>query len=54
MIYGSLLAGFGATFVGLSFAELAAIDPTVGAQYRWSANLAPFAPRFWGLFQGEC
>jgi choline transport protein len=28
-------------------------DPTVGAQYRWSANLAPAAPRFWGLLQGE-
>jgi len=27
-------------------------DPTVGAQYRWSANFAPFAPRFWGLVQG--
>lgn len=27
-------------------------DPTVGAQYRWSANFAPFAPRFWGLLQG--
>ena len=29
-------------------------DPTVGAQYRWSANFAPFAPRFWGLLQGKC
>ena len=27
-------------------------DPIVGAQYRWSANFAPFAPRFWGLIQG--
>ena len=27
-------------------------DPIVGAQYRWSANFAPFAPRFWGLLQG--
>ena len=27
-------------------------DPLVGAQYRWSANFAPFAPRFWGLIQG--
>jgi hypothetical protein len=27
-------------------------DPTVGAQYRWSASFAPFAPRFWGLLQG--
>jgi len=27
-------------------------DPVIGAQYRWSANFAPFAPRFWGLIQG--
>lgn len=28
-------------------------DPIVGAQYRWSARFAPFAPRFWGLIQGK-
>lgn len=27
-------------------------DPTIGAQYRWSANFAPAASRFWGLLQG--
>src|SRR4051794_32116237 len=27
-------------------------DAAVGAQYRWSANFAPAAPRFWGLIQG--
>ncbi|KAH7359819.1 amino acid/polyamine transporter I [Pyrenochaeta sp. MPI-SDFR-AT-0127] len=52
IFYGSFLAGFGACVVGFSLAELASIDPTVGAQYRWSANLAPAAPRFWGLLQG--
>ncbi|OAL02849.1 amino acid transporter [Phaeosphaeriaceae sp. SRC1lsM3a] len=52
IFYGSLLAGAGACAVGFSLAELASIDPTVGAQYRWSANLAPAAPRFWGLLQG--
>ncbi|KAK1907660.1 hypothetical protein P3342_005988 [Pyrenophora teres f. teres] len=52
IFYGSLLAGLGACAVGFSLAELASIDPTVGAQYRWSANLAPAAPRFWGLLQG--
>ncbi|OHF02952.1 LPXTG-domain-containing protein [Colletotrichum orchidophilum] len=52
MFYGSILAGFGACSVGFSLAELASIDPTVGAQYRWSANLAPGANRFWGLLQG--
>ncbi|KAH6656610.1 amino acid/polyamine transporter I [Truncatella angustata] len=52
MLYGSILAGIGVITIGLSLAELASIDPTVGAQYRWSANLAPAAPRFWGLMQG--
>ncbi|KAF2731537.1 amino acid transporter [Polyplosphaeria fusca] len=51
MLYGSILAGFGVCAIGFSLAELASI-PTVGAQYRWSANFAPFAPRFWGLVQG--
>src|SRR5215472_17230923 len=27
-------------------------DPVVGAQYRWSTNFAPCAPKFWGLIQG--
>ncbi|KAF6821156.1 LPXTG-domain-containing protein [Colletotrichum plurivorum] len=52
MFYGSILTGLGACAVGLSLAELASIDPTVGAQYRWSANLAPAGNRFWGLMQG--
>ncbi|KAK1673623.1 amino acid/polyamine transporter I [Colletotrichum godetiae] len=52
MFYGSILAGVGACAIGFSLAELASIDPTVGAQYRWSANLAPGANRFWGLLQG--
>ncbi|KAF2750152.1 hypothetical protein M011DRAFT_492433 [Sporormia fimetaria CBS 119925] len=47
-----MLACVGQTAVALSLAELASIDPTVGAQYRWSANSAPFSPRFWGLLQG--
>lgn len=28
------------------------MDPTVGAQYRWSARFAPRWPEFWGLMQG--
>ncbi|GKT41087.1 uncharacterized protein ColSpa_01268 [Colletotrichum spaethianum] len=52
MFYGSILASLGACAVGFSLAELASIDPTVGAQYRWTANLAPGANRFWGLLQG--
>jgi amino acid permease len=52
MVYGCILVAFGANAVSISLAEMASIDPTVGAQYRWSANFAPFAPRFWGLLQG--
>lgn len=36
-------------------AEMASINPTVGAQYRWSALYAPRrfgSPAFWGLIQG--
>lgn len=52
MVYGCIVAGFGASAIALSLAEMASIDPTVGAQYRWSANLAPAYPKFWGLIQG--
>jgi choline transport protein len=69
MVYGGILAGFGATAVAFSLAEMASMyvlarpffalisylfsrDPTVGAQYRWSARFAPAAPRFWALIQG--
>ncbi|KAF2092918.1 amino acid transporter [Rhizodiscina lignyota] len=52
MVYGSIIASIGMTAVAASLAELASIDPTVGAQYRWSAAYAPFAPKFWGLIQG--
>ncbi|KAF2472765.1 amino acid transporter [Lindgomyces ingoldianus] len=52
MFYGSILASIGVVAVGSSLAELASIDPTVGAQYRWTANLAPRGKRFWGLLQG--
>ncbi|KAF2404832.1 amino acid transporter [Trichodelitschia bisporula] len=52
MVYGCILVMFGATAVAASLSELASIDPTVGAQYRWSANLSPWAPKFFGLLQG--
>jgi amino acid transporter len=37
-----------------TLAELASIRPCVGAQYRWTAMLAPRGtdPRFWGFIQG--
>jgi choline transport protein len=41
--------------VAASMAEMASINPTVGAQYRWSAQYAPEglgSPAFWGLIQG--
>ncbi|KAK8032610.1 Choline transport protein [Apiospora arundinis] len=55
LVYGSLLAGVGTCLIALSIAEMASMDPVVGAQYRWSARFAPggvTAQRFWGLFQG--
>ncbi|PVH88992.1 amino acid transporter [Cadophora sp. DSE1049] len=52
LVYGSIVAGIGSTAIAMSLAEMASLDPVVGAQYRWSAAFAPFNPRFWGLFQG--
>ncbi|KAL8706333.1 MAG: hypothetical protein Q9225_007967 [Loekoesia sp. 1 TL-2023] len=52
LVYGSLLVGCGSCLIALSLAEMASVDPVVGAQYRWSAQFAPMWPRFWGLFQG--
>ncbi|KAI0149450.1 amino acid/polyamine transporter I [Pestalotiopsis sp. NC0098] len=52
LVYGGLLTSVGCILIALSLAEMASADPAVGAQYRWSARFAPFAPRFWGLFQG--
>ncbi|CAO2649747.1 Nn.00g010390.m01.CDS01 [Neocucurbitaria sp. VM-36] len=31
--YGSIFAGFGTTLIAFSLAEMASMDPTVGAQY---------------------
>jgi len=53
MFYGSMFAGIGTTTVAISLAEMASIDPTVGAQYRWSAKFAPRWNEFWGLMQGN-
>ncbi|KAF2494614.1 amino acid transporter [Lophium mytilinum] len=52
IIYGSMFAGVGTTIVVLSLAEIASIDPAVGAQYRWSAKYAPKWNEFFGLMQG--
>ncbi|KAA8624967.1 hypothetical protein TUN199_09426 [Pyrenophora tritici-repentis] len=52
LVYGSMIAGIDSTLVALALGEMASMDPTVGAQYRWSARFAPFAPEFWGFIQG--
>lgn len=52
LLYGTLIAGIGSALIALSLGEMAALDPEVGAQYRWSARFAPMWPRFWGLLQG--
>ncbi|KAF2502854.1 amino acid transporter [Lophium mytilinum] len=52
MVYGSLFAGIGTTTIAMSLAEMASMDPVVGAQYRWSARFAPGWNEFWGLMQG--
>ncbi|KAF2001658.1 amino acid transporter, partial [Amniculicola lignicola CBS 123094] len=52
LVYGPIVAGFGSTAVAMSLAEMASMDPTVGAQYRWSARFAPRYPEFWGFMQG--
>ncbi|PVH93649.1 amino acid transporter [Periconia macrospinosa] len=52
IVYGSIFAGIGTTLVACSLAEMASMDPTVGAQYRWTAAFAPRYNRFLGLMQG--
>ncbi|KAE9379461.1 amino acid transporter [Stipitochalara longipes BDJ] len=52
LVYGSIVSGLGSTAIAASLAEMASLDPVVGAQYRWSAAFAPSNPAFWGLFQG--
>jgi choline transport protein len=50
--YGSVSACIGTTLIAVSLAGIASMDPTVSAQYRWSAALAPKYNRFFGLIQG--
>jgi choline transport protein len=55
LVYGQLIAWFGSLAIALSISEMASINPTVGAQYRWTALYAPpelMSPAFWGLLQG--
>ena len=54
LIYGSILSSFGSAAMAATLAEMASMKPCVGAQYRWSAMLAPPGtnPRFLGYVQG--
>ncbi|KAL2867846.1 putative amino acid permease [Aspergillus lucknowensis] len=52
LIYGLMLAIIGSLSMALSLAELASITPVAGAQYHWTYELAPFAPRFLSFMQG--
>ncbi|KAL5119408.1 hypothetical protein ACEQ8H_002677 [Pleosporales sp. CAS-2024a] len=52
IVYGSIFAGIGTTLIAISLAEMASMDPAVGAQYRWSAAFAPAYNRFFGFAQG--
>lgn len=38
LVYGSIISTVGSVAVVASLAEIASIDPHVGAQYRWSAH----------------
>lgn len=52
LVYGSIISTVGSVAVVASLAEMASIDPHVGAQYRWSALFATKNNEFWGLLQG--
>ncbi|RAL07664.1 amino acid permease [Aspergillus homomorphus CBS 101889] len=52
IIYGLTLSFVGSLSLTLSMAEMASINPVAGAQYRWTYELAPVAPRFLSFIQG--
>ncbi|KAK5166550.1 uncharacterized protein LTR77_008093 [Saxophila tyrrhenica] len=55
LVYGTLLCWIGNLATAASIGEMASINPTVGAQYRWSGLYAPpgiMSPAFWGLITG--
>ncbi|KAE8402313.1 amino acid/polyamine transporter I [Aspergillus pseudonomiae] len=53
LIYGLILTIIGSLAMALSLAELASITPVAGAQYHWTYDLAPCAPRFLSFMQGK-
>ncbi|KAK3068501.1 hypothetical protein LTR53_013872 [Teratosphaeriaceae sp. CCFEE 6253] len=54
LVYGAILSSVGSTAMAATLGEMASMQPCVGAQYRWTALLAPRGsnPRFWGYLQG--
>ncbi|KAE8153706.1 amino acid permease [Aspergillus avenaceus] len=50
--YGMLLSFVGSLSLTLSMAEMASIHPVAGAQYHWTYEFAPIAPRFLSFLQG--
>lgn len=52
VVWGCLVAAIGHIATAASLGEMASMDPTVGAQYRWSARFARSHAEFWGLIQG--
>ncbi|KAK3048172.1 hypothetical protein LTR09_010511 [Extremus antarcticus] len=54
LVYGIILSTFASSAMAATLGETASINPSVGAQYRWTAMLAPRAsnPRFLGYLQG--
>ena len=55
LVWGTLIAWIGSMTMAASLAEMASMNPTVGAQYRWTSLFAPprvLTPAFWGLLQG--
>ncbi|KAF7595104.1 hypothetical protein BBP40_007308 [Aspergillus hancockii] len=53
LIYGLMLTIIGSLGIAISLAELASITLVAEAQYHWTYDLAPFAPRFLSLIQGK-
>ncbi len=54
-VWGSLIAWIGSMAMAASLAEMASLNPTMGAQYRWTSMFAPPrvpSPAFSGLLQG--
>lgn len=55
LVYGTMLSWIGSLAIAASIGEMASVNPTVGAQYRWTGLYAPrtaISPAFWSLMQG--